>query len=123
VLILEPPSDSTVKAKMAAEEKSLHAPASDMSYLESPKSPDIPRRKKKGPKGPNPLSVKRKKVKPSTNKSEQTSSGNIVTTKRAGDGNVVATKRRRDADDADSQPTSRRKRARKSRPVISETTI
>ncbi|EMD41802.1 hypothetical protein CERSUDRAFT_102193 [Gelatoporia subvermispora B] len=66
VMILEPPSDATLRAKQAMEEKTLLPSAPEMVKLAStstapPEEP--PRKKKKGPKGPNPLSVKRKKPK------------------------------------------------------------
>ncbi|ESK98374.1 rrna-processing protein utp23 [Moniliophthora roreri MCA 2997] len=60
VMVLEPPSDTTIKAKQEAEEKSLHAPAS--AIASAPTTTEHPRKKRKGPKGPNPLSVKKKQT-------------------------------------------------------------
>ncbi|PFH54640.1 hypothetical protein AMATHDRAFT_72415 [Amanita thiersii Skay4041] len=70
VLILEPPSDATIKAKAAVEEDSLHAPVSDI-LLVGPSIPQAPLRKRKGPKGPNPLSMKKKKKVDSSIKHKQ----------------------------------------------------
>ncbi|KAF5377531.1 hypothetical protein D9615_005249 [Tricholomella constricta] len=61
VMVLEPPSDLTVETKQAVEEKALHPSASDMTLVGPSTSTEPPRKKKKGPKGPNPLSVKKKK--------------------------------------------------------------
>ncbi|KAK2461780.1 hypothetical protein APHAL10511_006243 [Amanita phalloides] len=62
VLILEPPSDATLKMKEIAEENALRVPASDMPLLKSSVPQETMKRKRKGPKGPNPLSVKKKKA-------------------------------------------------------------
>ncbi|KAI0651775.1 Fcf1-domain-containing protein [Trametes meyenii] len=62
VMILEPPSDATLRAKALEEEKILHPSAPETAAL--PAAAEEPsRKKKKGPKGPNPLSVKKKKPK------------------------------------------------------------
>lgn len=74
VMILEPPSKATLEAKESVEEKALHPSAPEIAILPST-VPDEPPKKKKGPKGPNPLSVKKKKAKPPSapkeSKSEQ----------------------------------------------------
>ncbi|KAG6813080.1 hypothetical protein H0H92_014139 [Tricholoma furcatifolium] len=60
VMVLEPPSDLTIETKANMEEKALHATQSDMALV-GPSSVDpSPKKKKKGPKGPNPLSMKKK---------------------------------------------------------------
>jgi len=110
VLILEPPSDATLKAKQAAEEKALHVPASDKSLLKSsaPQPQETVRKKRNGPKGPNPLSVKKKKMQMTT-KPEQPQ---------------VLAKRKRDTNDEDNQqaPSSRhRQRRRKAHKIESNT--
>ncbi|KAI0335352.1 Fcf1-domain-containing protein [Cubamyces sp. BRFM 1775] len=64
VMILEPPSDATLRAKTLAEEKMLHASEPEVAKLPATPAPaEPPKKKKKGPKGPNPLSVKKKKSK------------------------------------------------------------
>ncbi|KAI0669979.1 Fcf1-domain-containing protein [Trametes maxima] len=63
VMILEPPSDVTLRAKALEEEKALHPSAPESATLPTSGVEDPPRKKKKGPKGPNPLSVKKKKPK------------------------------------------------------------
>ncbi|KDR85169.1 hypothetical protein GALMADRAFT_83644 [Galerina marginata CBS 339.88] len=60
VMVLEPPSDITLRAKLLTEEQSLHATGQDLSLVDHPASEERPK-KRKGPKGPNPLSVKKKK--------------------------------------------------------------
>ncbi|KAJ7275333.1 Fcf1-domain-containing protein [Mycena haematopus] len=62
VMVLEPPSDATIRSKEHSEEQALHLTGSEKRSLAPSMSTDPPPRKKKGPKGPNPLSVKKKKV-------------------------------------------------------------
>jgi len=62
VMVLEPPSDTTLEAKRANEERTLHATLPELKSASTSTSTQPPR-KKKGPKGPNPLSVKKKKPK------------------------------------------------------------
>jgi len=64
VMILEPPSKATIDAKESVEEKALHPSAPEIATLPSTAPPEPPKKKRKGPKGPNPLSVKKKKPKP-----------------------------------------------------------
>ncbi|KAG5654740.1 hypothetical protein H0H81_003748 [Sphagnurus paluster] len=59
-MVLEPPSDLTLETKRAMEEKTLQPSSSDITFV-GPSTSTVPPRKKKGPKGPNPLSVKKKK--------------------------------------------------------------
>lgn len=94
IMILEPPSDVTLKAKEAVrsllpglvwtsltlvsqmEEKTLHPSAPELASLPSTSTiVEPPRKKKKGPKGPNPLSVKKKKSKPDQSASAPRKSG------------------------------------------------
>ncbi|OSD03511.1 PIN domain-like protein [Trametes coccinea BRFM310] len=63
VMILEPPSDATLRVKALSEEKALHASEPEVAKLPAPAPQEPPKKKKKGPKGPNPLSVKKKKPK------------------------------------------------------------
>lgn len=58
VMVLEPPSEATLKAKELIEEQSLHPSAPELATVLRDKP--VPK-KRKGPKGPNPLSVKKKK--------------------------------------------------------------
>ncbi|KAJ7655108.1 Fcf1-domain-containing protein [Mycena polygramma] len=62
VMVLEPPSDATIRSKEYAEEQALHPTGSEQILVRGSTSTELPRKKKKGPKGPNPLSVKKKKV-------------------------------------------------------------
>ncbi|KAJ6509241.1 Fcf1-domain-containing protein [Mycena vitilis] len=62
VMVLEPPSDATIRSKEYAEEQALHPTGSEQVLVRGSSSTEPPRKKKKGPKGPNPLSVKKKKV-------------------------------------------------------------
>lgn len=61
VMVLEPPSDATLKAKKMREEKALLPPTLDAKQV-STQPAEEQKKKKKGPKAPNPLSVKKKKV-------------------------------------------------------------
>ncbi|EPT04253.1 hypothetical protein FOMPIDRAFT_1114186 [Fomitopsis schrenkii] len=94
VMILEPPSKATLEAKESAEEQILHPSAPEIAALPSSGAPAEPPKKKKGPKGPNPLSVKKKtsKTEPSSHnskpQSEQGDSGGKR--KRTGDDDVEA---------------------------------
>lgn len=99
-----------------AEEQSLHATALDKEHA-STSATEPPRpKKKKGPKGPNPLSVKKKKVVPNIPQAKAVSQGDNEVA-RAG------TKRKRvegdDEEGIDSAPTDisarqkKRKRKRK----------
>ncbi|KAJ4001277.1 Fcf1-domain-containing protein [Lentinula boryana] len=63
VMILEPPSDTTIRAKALMEQKALNSTTSTETALLaslSTSTEPVPK-KKRGPKGPNPLSVKKKK--------------------------------------------------------------
>jgi len=57
-MVLEPPSEVTLAHKYEAEEKAL-LPGRDPAPADAPT--ERPLKKRKGPKGPNPLSVKKKK--------------------------------------------------------------
>ncbi|KAG6879401.1 hypothetical protein C0992_003018 [Termitomyces sp. T32_za158] len=61
VMVLEPPSDLTVETKATMEEKALQPSPSELTLVGPSTSAEIPKKKKRGPKGPNPLSVKKKK--------------------------------------------------------------
>ncbi|KAI0321708.1 Fcf1-domain-containing protein [Amylostereum chailletii] len=62
VTILEPPSDVTLRVKALAEQDALAPSTSEAAQLKAaaPQQEPTPK-KKRGPKGPNPLSVKKKK--------------------------------------------------------------
>jgi len=60
VMVLEPPSDSTLRTKALAEEQALHATAPEIALVGTSPSEQLVHKKRKGPKGPNPLSVKKK---------------------------------------------------------------
>nr|GAT49759.1 PIN domain-like protein [Mycena chlorophos] len=93
VMILEPPSDATLDKKDKDEEQALHATGSEKSTLPvASTSSDPPKKRKTGPRGPNPLSVKKKKVAPPL---------------------PVAQKRKRSEDEAESEPAKKKRRRRK----------
>ncbi|KZV75574.1 PIN domain-like protein [Peniophora sp. CONT] len=64
VMILEPPSDATLRVKALAEANALAPSTSEAAQLKAaaPTSEPPKAKKKKGPKGPNPLSMKKKKA-------------------------------------------------------------
>ncbi|KAI0757076.1 Fcf1-domain-containing protein [Daedaleopsis nitida] len=98
VMILEPPSDATLRAKALEEEKALHPTAPEAAKLPTTAPPEPPKKMKKGPKGPNPLSVKKKKPKPDAPSLKHEESNHLKVF--AGD------KRKRDEEDVDSTTTS-----------------
>ncbi|KAI1797803.1 PIN domain-like protein [Ganoderma leucocontextum] len=114
VMILEPPSDATLRAKALEEQKALRPTESEAVKLAAATpTPTEPLRKKKGPKGPNPLSVKKKKPKPEVNASP-------AENERRDPKAQAGEKRRRQDDDQDEGPAStteglghKRKRRRK----------
>ncbi|KDQ17180.1 hypothetical protein BOTBODRAFT_172254 [Botryobasidium botryosum FD-172 SS1] len=66
VMVLEPPSHTTLKAKADAEAQSLNPKAPEVASLKSASTQDATppeSKKRKGPKAPNPLSMKKKKPK------------------------------------------------------------
>lgn len=109
VMVLEPPSDTTLASKHKTEEEALHPTASDIALV-GPSSDPTPK-KRKGPKGPNPLSVKKKKIEilPTTGKNSSRRTHNDPAEKR----------KRNEDEDEDPQPESvvrsdrKRKRRRK----------
>ncbi|KAL1918654.1 uncharacterized protein VTP21DRAFT_2676 [Calcarisporiella thermophila] len=97
VLILEPPSEETLEHAQRAEMKKIHAKKEELDFLQR-RNPEAlakkkeeeergKKRKRKGPKGPNPLSVKKSKKKKEEGdkrekKAEQSAGG---TTKEKGE--------------------------------------
>ncbi|KAG8882970.1 hypothetical protein FRB97_007457 [Tulasnella sp. 331] len=78
VLVCEPPSDATMSKKTEMENASLHPKKRELpEELKADEGP--PSKKRKGPKGPNPLSVKKKKVRdPMPRKTSGNESGEFV---------------------------------------------
>ncbi|KAF7339900.1 rRNA-processing protein utp23 [Mycena venus] len=105
VMVLEPPSDATIRTKEYSEEQALHPTGSEKQSLAPSTSAEPPRKKKKGPKGPNPLSVKKKKVesKPPPAKDKGKAKEKPVAGARDA---VVGDKRKRD--DTDDKETAAR---------------
>jgi len=67
VMILEPMSETSVEVKEKAEQRQMLPSASESAKVaQSKPAEEPPRKKRKGPKGPNPLSVKKKAKQPST---------------------------------------------------------
>ena len=94
-----------------AEEQALHPSAPEAAKLPTAAPSEPPKKKKKGPKGPNPLSVKKKKPKPSDSATKMKDSSVMK---------ALGEKRKRDDED-DVQPSTtasedvgqKRKRRRK----------
>jgi U3 small nucleolar RNA-associated protein 23 len=133
VMILEPASDATLREKhrvrhanhfaqnpsfthrcdLQAEQDAL-APSTSESAILNAATPQVERvpKKKRGPKGPNPLSVKKKTQKHSVQKPK----ANVATTAR--DEQVEARGKRKldesDSNDETSSPKPKRRRRRKS---------
>ncbi|KIJ68259.1 hypothetical protein HYDPIDRAFT_146125 [Hydnomerulius pinastri MD-312] len=122
VMVLEPPSDVTLKTKQQAEEKALGPTATERAAL--PSQSDPPRRKK-GPKGPNPLSVKKKVLAANSGRTPREARTLGSTHPKAND---VSTgdKRKRDNDeerDEESAPTVGIRKRKRRRKHASSTTI
>ncbi|KAH8102589.1 PIN domain-like protein [Cristinia sonorae] len=118
VMILEPPSDATMDAKEANEEKSMHASTSETKLGATAASSEPPRKKRKGPKGPNPLSVKKKKAEPlKQSKPHRTGESSASTTgaKRTSDRTTEE-----GHSEADSGHKRKRKRKRKTMEDVGE---
>jgi len=105
VMILEPPSDKTLEAKTQAERQALGATVSELANL--PAESSNPPRRKKGPKGPNPLSVKKKVVR-STD--ARTPRNDVAAGPSSRDASSAGEKRRRGDEE---QPVASRKRKRR----------
>ncbi|KAK1223796.1 hypothetical protein PQX77_013320 [Marasmius sp. AFHP31] len=103
VMVLEPPSDATIAAKREDEEKALRAPA-PVHNIHTASEP--PPKKRKGPKGPNPLSVK-KKAEPTPPKKAQDTATKVGEKRKREDDNETA--------EGDGGPVKKRKRKRKSK--------
>ncbi|KAJ7666411.1 Fcf1-domain-containing protein [Mycena rosella] len=105
VMVLEPPSDATIRSKEYTEEQALHPTGSEQQSLARPSSStEPPRKKKKGPKGPNPLSMKKKKVE-TASKPPAKDKGKGKEKEQPAKDAAVGEKRKRD--DADDQPSAR----------------
>ncbi|KAI0374246.1 Fcf1-domain-containing protein [Pilatotrama ljubarskyi] len=100
VMILEPPSDATLRVKALVQEKALHPAPPEAAKLPAPAPTEPPKKKKKGPKGPNPLSVKKKKPKQDPAAPAKKKEGE-------GDKPKAGEKRKRD-DDAEANPSASR---------------
>ncbi|KAG6850823.1 hypothetical protein H0H93_008126 [Arthromyces matolae] len=111
VMILEPPSDLTLETKASIEAKALQPTASEMS-LTSSRSAEAPKKKIKGPKGPNPLSVKKKKIDSQKTFNPQET---ILAEKRKRDDSDESQHERTEVDDdaSTSRPTKKRRRRKK----------
>ncbi|KAG1866235.1 Fcf1-domain-containing protein [Suillus tomentosus] len=97
VMVLEPPSEATLKAKELTEEQSLRPSAPELATV--PRDKPMPK-KRKGPKGPNPLSVKKKKnsnPETSTRPSQKTKAESLDTSSSTAQ--LSGQKRKRDFQD------------------------
>jgi len=127
-MVLEPPSDATVQAKEQVgsqvsqafqnlhlnqmEEQSLHPTASDLNLVSSTATPPIAKKKKKGPKGPNPLSVKKKKVSAEPSKKDKGKSREHIAKVKEDHSEIGAKRKRNAPEDGEDNHTSSKKRKR-----------
>ncbi|CAK5264774.1 unnamed protein product [Mycena citricolor] len=114
VMILEPPSDATLRSKALTEEKALHATGSEKPQSDAGPVP----KKRKGPKGPNPLSVKKKKPDPKP----------AATTKpRSSETAIVGEKRKREdvkeAQESQAEPEMKKKRKRRRKATDTDASV
>ncbi|KAF8140092.1 Fcf1-domain-containing protein [Boletus edulis] len=82
VMILEPPSDATLDTKQQNEEKAFQPSAAELANIGVDNPPERPRRRK-GPKGPNSLSVKKKAPPDTSQKRKRTDVDEDVTSPTA----------------------------------------
>ncbi|KZT30343.1 PIN domain-like protein [Neolentinus lepideus HHB14362 ss-1] len=123
VVVLEPPSDATLEKKETEEEQALLVPDAEKAHLPPIASTiEPPKKKCKGPKGPNPLSVKKKKTKSDTSVSPANTAS-----REFGGGQVGSKRKREDADVSrdealrmDGDVGLMRKRRRKHKPATRE---
>ncbi|KIM51095.1 hypothetical protein SCLCIDRAFT_144025 [Scleroderma citrinum Foug A] len=102
VMILEPPSNETLRVKHQSEQQALGAAPSELAKI--PSQPTNPPRRKKGPKGPNPLSVKKKVVRPTDMRMLRGGSSESL---------PIGEKRMREGEDEQVPAPHKRKRRRK----------
>ncbi|KAH7104603.1 Fcf1-domain-containing protein, partial [Auriculariales sp. MPI-PUGE-AT-0066] len=97
VMILEPPSDETLRQKALKEAQAMQASTGEVARAtaDQPSQEPPKPKKRKGPKGPNPLSVKKKKPKPGES---QPGKGKPGSGSKPGDTARVGEKRKRDGD-------------------------
>jgi len=89
VMVLEPPSEATMRAKALMEAKAL-APSTSEAVKLRTEEPEFVRKARRGPKGPNPLSVKKKKALPAQTPKKPSSTSDNADMVKVGD------KRKRD---------------------------
>jgi len=122
VMVLEPASDSTLQFKQRAEQNALGPSISEKAMLNAvaPRAEPSIKRKKKGSKGPNPLSVKKKAPKHRTHEVKKTTIAPTAQVKTVETGNK---RRRQETDGGDlsteTEPKPKRRRRHKAgaRPV------
>jgi len=122
VMVLEPASDVTLQSKQRAEQNALGPSISEKAMLNAvaPQAEPSIKRKRKGPKGPNPLSVKNKAPKHSVQEVTKTAIAAAPQVKKVEAGN---TRKRQETDGGDlsieTEPRPKRRRRHKSgsRPV------
>ncbi|KAI9445144.1 Fcf1-domain-containing protein [Lactarius indigo] len=112
VMVLEPASDATLRAKHFAEQEALAPSTSERAILNAPtpQLEPVPK-KKRGPKAPNPLSVKKKAHKYSVQEPKKIKPVGV-----AHGGEVEARRKRRYESDSNDEasPKPKRRRRRKS---------
>jgi U3 small nucleolar RNA-associated protein 23 len=112
VMILEPASDATLRAKDRSEQDALAPSTSERDILNAatPQVEHVPK-KKRGPKGPNPLSVKKKTRKQTVQEPKKANFARSTVGEKA----MVRGKRKLAESDSDgaSSPKPKRRRRRK----------
>ncbi|KAI9462507.1 Fcf1-domain-containing protein [Lactarius psammicola] len=110
VMILEPASDSTLRAKHSAEQDALVPSTSERAVLNAatPQAEHVSK-KKRGPKGPNPLSVKKKIQKHSVQEPKKANFGGTA----RGEEVKARGKRKRDESDSNGETSSPRPKRRR----------
>jgi len=116
VMVLEPASDTTLQSKQRAEQNALGPSISEKAMLSAAAPQAEPRiKRKKGPKGPNPLSVKKKAPKHGIQEVKKIAVGTAACVEEVGAGN----KRKRQEPDGsggvsvETEPRPKRRRKHK----------
>ncbi|KAF8559251.1 hypothetical protein OG21DRAFT_1493186 [Imleria badia] len=115
VMILEPPSDATLKAKQQNEENAFQPSVAELATIRAD-NPAEPHRRRKGPKGPNPLSVKKKAA---------SLAGQHISTRTSDMAEPVTGHKRENADVEDNAiaPTARKRKRRRKHGTHSEDVV
>jgi U3 small nucleolar RNA-associated protein 23 len=114
-MIMAPPSDVTLQEKARLEAEALQPKSSDVAAIVPPKVVGTVPKKRRGPKGPNPLSVKKKIKSPIVQPPSRTKS--VEGTSRVGE------KRKQVAEDIEPESNTTPRKRKRRRKHINDTLV